>query len=254
MKVKSKHVLMLRRLEEYCETAFSDFFEGKFESLLKYEKERKKVISTITEESGVSIINDEKAYKFFNSISPVDNSKCGKLITRIVGQSDEHQIFNEDELAQLASDWFYSWTCGEDYVENLLEIGKFVLKVNVPENLHFFVEEARQCFALGRYLAVCALSRTILESFLLHLCGEVGQKPEQDEYGHAKMGSVFKIASKEDKNIKKRLNRIRGRANRRIHGDKAIDRQKSKEIFQETMALVQEIFDLHGMSKERSVE
>lgn len=245
--VKTPHVLRVRKLEKLCDTAFNDFLEGKFETLFEYEQEKKKVVETIISEDGASIVNDSKALAFSRLIHPKDRSKCGKLLNIILGDAaDQYALFNEEDLDKFASDWFYSWTCGTDYVEKLLEIGKILLKRDVPSNLHRYVEEARICFAIERYLAVCALSRTIIETFLLHLCELIEEEPEKDkEHGNPIMGSVFKIVSKGDKSYKNRLHKLHYRTSRRIHGDKLVNKEKAKEIFQETINLVQDIYDLH---------
>jgi len=243
-KITTRYVLMGRNLEKLCKKAINDFFNGNFETLTKYVQERKKVVGIITSELGVYIVNDEKAFDFINQIYPNDKSLCGKLLDAIMEDQPYH-LFQDDEISQMASDLFYSETCGEDYILNLLEIGKLILKLDVPENLHTFVEEARRCFALDRYLAVCALSRTIIESFLLYLCELVGEEPERDQYNHPIIGSIFEIVSKGDKKFTKRLCKLYNRTSRRIHGDKMIDRKKTKEIFQETISLVQDIYNFH---------
>lgn len=246
-KVKTKHVLMLRKLETLCDTAFKDFLNGKFETLAEYETDRKKAIKLITLEPGVPIINDNKAYSFFKQIHPQDTSKCGKLITALADESaGRYDAFDESEINELAIDWFYTWTSGDDYVRNLLEIGKLVLKADIPEDLHALVEETRRCYALDQYLAVCSLSRTILEAFLVHLCNKVGQPPEVDEHGHPKTSSLFEIASMGDKRTKKRLRRLYGVTSTRIHAGKTIGWKKAKSILQEVILLLQEIYDLHG--------
>jgi len=245
--IATQHVLTLRKLEKLCKTAATDFFNGKFETLIKYDQEKTKVLGEIISEDGVSVVNDGKAYDFINQIFPKDNSTCGRILDVIWKETPGYSPFLEAELSQMASDMFYSWTCGEDYVEKLLEIGKIILRIEVPKRLHSFVEEARRCFALDRHLAVCALSRTIIEAFLLHLCVQLNQEPERNERGHPKMGSVFEIVTQGNRAFKNKLHRLYDRTSRRIHGDKTIDRKKSKEIFQEVMKLVQDIYALNGL-------
>lgn len=239
---------MLRKLEALGDTAFRDFLNGNFETLAEYEIERKKAIKEITTEEGVSVINDQSAYNFFNQIHPRDTSKCGKIITALTADpSGDYDAFDDAEISEMAMNWFYTWTSGDTYVRNLLQVGKLVLKVDVPNNLHAFVEAARKCYALDQYLAVGALSRTIIEAFLTHLCNEVEQPPELDEHGHPKTSSLFEIASKGDKGIKRRLRSLHGRASSTIHGDKTVDWKRSKDILEESIALVQEVYDLHGL-------
>lgn len=247
-KVTTRYVLMGRNLERLCNKAWYDYFKGKSETLLKYVQERKKILETITSELGVSIVNDEKGYDFINLIYPNDRSKCGKLLNTIM-EGQLYEVFQENEISQMASDLFYSEMCGEDYILNILEIGKLILKIDVPKNLHIFVEEARRCFALDRYLAVCALSRTIIERFLLYLCELIDKEPERDEHNHPKIKSIFEIVSKggEKFRFKRRLWTLYNRTSRRIHGDKMVDRRKTKEIFQDTISLVQDIYNFHGI-------
>jgi len=237
---------MVRNLEKLCKKAIDDFRNGNFETLLKYFQQRKKVVASITSEFGVSVVNDEKSFEFIKQIYPNDKSSCGKLFDAIM-EGKPYDVFQEDEISQMASDQFYSWTCGEDYILNLLEIGKLILKIEVPKNLHIFIEEARRCFALDRYLAVCALSRTIIERYSLYLCELIGEEPKRDKYKHPIIGSVFEILSKGDEKLRTRLYKLYDRTSRRIHGDKMVDRRKTKEIFHDTISLIQDIYNFQGI-------
>ena len=134
-KITTRYVLMVRNLEKLCKKAIEDFLNGNFETLLTYFQHRKKVVGSITSEFGVTVVNDEKAFKFIKQIYPNDKSSCGKLFDAIM-EGKPYDVFQEDEISQMASDQFYSETCGEDYVLNLLEIGKLILKIEVPKNLH----------------------------------------------------------------------------------------------------------------------
>ncbi len=170
---------MVRRLEKLCDSAYSDFFKGKFETLSEYQQERNKVVEKIAFDPGVSIITNDKAMNFYKKIYPEDKSKCGKLIHAIYAKKEfgiGPHGFQRGEIEQLAIDEFYSWICGEDYIENLLEISKLTLTIDVPPKLHHYIEEARCCYALQNYLAACALSRTVLEAFSLHLCDLLEKK------------------------------------------------------------------------------
>ena len=202
-KVKTEYVLRVRKLEKLCDLAFNDFLQGKLETLVGYDRAKKELISDITAEYGVLVVNNDKADNFIHQIYPKDKTKTGKLLDAIYKDADQEFLFNNGELNEQASEWFYSWTCGEDYVRNLIEIGKMILKIKVPQSLHDYVEEARKCFALNRYIAVCSLSRTIIEAFLLHLCKEIDEEPEKTEHGNPKMSSVFEIVSKGKKRQQK---------------------------------------------------
>ena len=53
----------------------------------------------------------------------------------------------------------------EEYLAGLAEIFLIVpVGTSIPEHLHSFFKEARQCYALGQFIAVQSLCRTILES------------------------------------------------------------------------------------------
>lgn len=51
-----------------------------------------------------------------------------------------------------------------DYAGGLAEVTVLVAPFHIPPNLQQFLDEARQCYALGQYAAVHSLSRTILEA------------------------------------------------------------------------------------------
>lgn len=54
----------------------------------------------------------------------------------------------------------------EDYLVGLAESGILLLPIGlqIPEHLRSFFDEARQCYALGRFIAVQSMCRTILET------------------------------------------------------------------------------------------
>jgi hypothetical protein len=51
-----------------------------------------------------------------------------------------------------------------DYAAGIAEVTVLVSPFHIPPNLQQFLDEARQCYALGQYAAVQSLSRTILEA------------------------------------------------------------------------------------------
>lgn len=81
------------------------------------------------------------------------------------------QIFKEIDLADFHDAYetgralLYDLIRPEDYLAGLAEIILIVpVGTQIPEHLHSFFKEARQCYALGQYSAVQSLCRTIRES------------------------------------------------------------------------------------------
>jgi hypothetical protein len=66
-----------------------------------------------------------------------------------------------------------------EYATNLAMVGVLVAPFDLPANLQQFLEEARECYAMGHYAAVQSLSRTILEAAFNDVAVRTGKLPSE---------------------------------------------------------------------------
>lgn len=83
-------------------------------------------------------------------ISHGENLEADKIINyleKMHGFQEGSTVLDDDELASLADDLFYSWFSGEAYVISLYKNGSLILRVEIPNHLKTYVEEAKKCYA-----------------------------------------------------------------------------------------------------------
>lgn len=180
--------------------------------------------------------------------------------------TDDLTFEEEDELAkELISDWFSVY----DYVRGLYNAGILIARVgSLPPFLTEFLKEVRECFAFQRHLAVCALSRTILEISIRDLYNLVGfNDPESQEHAIAenyffqkKKGKKWKYPDEynislndmrnllcklpEYEHFHQEIGDLNVEMNRVIHGNKTTTRKEAETIFKKTLELVHNLYEV----------
>ncbi|MCH8525067.1 MAG: hypothetical protein LAT52_10990 [Balneolales bacterium] len=174
-------------------------------------------------------------------------------------------------LDELASQHFYSWFSGYDYVEGILEIGAIVLRVDkipaeMTENLH----EIRNCYAFQQYLAVCVLCRALIEITLRHICQLEGffdpehrnfsttrglferkAKSEQRDYkipeDYMMQPADLRYLLNTDNSFKKFKDPIAdlySQLSRVVHGNKTVSKKESKAFAKKTLKLIHDLYEV----------
>lgn len=162
----------------------------------------------------------------------------------------DSDLFNDEELDQIASDFFYSWYSGTDYVERMLEIGPLTLGINLgrEHSLNVFFSEARSCYAFENYHALYALCRTILEISVRDVCKRKrlirNDVTDMDFY---KLPKMIKKVSLGKEALRNRMDDIRENTNPLVHGRKTINSSEAIELFKKTIELIQDLYRLHNL-------
>ncbi len=159
---------------------------------------------------------------------------------------------DDADIEQLGMDLFYSWFSHYEYVEGLYNIGSLILSVSrIPEYLLNFIDEARQCFAFQRYTAVYSLCRTIIEIVVRDICVKHGlvqgptvkEKPLKFFEPPELREMIVEICRlPKYKPLKERLDKIRVNANFLIHGNCTATSKEAKDLFSETLGVIQELY------------
>lgn len=134
--------------------------------------------------------------------------------------------FDPNRLDDLASDHFYSWYSGTNYVERMIETGTIVIKnIDFPEKLESLINELRQCLIFENYLAAGIILRTIVEVAVDDILNQKFQDQKFDTLEK-------KLAYLEGRSVFIRpasiLNAFRKQMNEFVHGDRLINKKYVK--------------------------
>jgi hypothetical protein len=177
----------------------------------------------------------------------------------------EEKLTNE-EIDQLADDYFAR---GYGYVLGLYHAGALIARVgSLPVNLKSFLQEVRECYAFERYLAVCALCRTVLEISVKDIYNLEGFNDRDSEVHHiaaeyfdTKYGSRdyktvenYNISLADARNVlcrlpefkdfKWRIRNLQQVLNKVVHGRETPGPGKAHELVKETLEIVHELYEI----------
>lgn len=101
----------------------------------------------------------------------------GLAADRIVGRlkqysdsGDDEGEFDEEELWELGSDYFYTWYSHEDYVKALADLRPLIHQNPIPESVSVLLPQIRDSYAFGLYQATYAFCRTSIEVAIRDVC------------------------------------------------------------------------------------
>jgi len=84
-----------------------------------------------------------------------------------------------EDFDKVGSKLLYSWISTAEYGARFAEVNVLVAPFQIPFDLRCFLDEARQCYALGQFSAVQSLSRTILEAAVNDIAIRIGKIPKE---------------------------------------------------------------------------
>lgn len=251
----TKYALRLNEVNRLVVKAVTESQSKEMFKLLDEFRSLKKMLKIGLIDTSIPKINDKKAKEVMHRIVAEHIFDADKIIAHFEGISGEKLNVNDlepEETEQLESDLFYSWFSGHEYVNGLYEIGTVILGTSVPKILMNFVDEARCCFAFQQYNALCSLCRTILEVAVRDIC-------KRKQFIKESNNNVISFDNYNKDNISQLINKISWGELRRkikdiyynktsflIHGHKTMKRKEAKELFRETMVVVQELYSKNG--------
>ena len=123
--------LEARRLLKLSKDAADSLMRGGINPLLEYVEAKREFRKKFADESSIMAIRDpnerNNLKRLLRGETPVD-----RIINAMGGTSNTDTQYEFDELSELASDLFYSWFCGEDYVEAMINIDRALLENPPP--------------------------------------------------------------------------------------------------------------------------
>jgi hypothetical protein len=193
-----KYAFEARRLIKLSGKATSGLLNGNIRFVSEYYEAKTKFMMRFGEESILNLPNikeREDLRKLLRHETPMD--KAYQFIT-----SQKSNIeFDEDDLSALASEQFYSWFSGEDYVEAMINIDRIFLGDYYDEDIEEMFAEGRRCFAFQQYRAAIMMCRLVLEKFAVKVLEEIGKvikfHSKKDNKEYVKFSACFEKLDKE---------------------------------------------------------
>jgi len=165
---------------------------------------------------------------------------------------------SEEQLEEIGFKELYSWISHVEYAQGLYEAGALVVgSGELPSHLEAYVREARDCYALQQYNAVCSLSRTILEVSVHALAREYGVLPQdygnvahlvpKDRMSFAKL--IHELTSIPSFGyLRQDLHDIREKTNSIVHANCLVNRDGARKLLKQTLDSVHLLFEAHAMT------
>jgi hypothetical protein len=187
------------------------------------------------------LIEELQGVRLRNSVIIAKNLEVAEVLREI----DPCGIENPSEVGErLLYDWFDS----RDYALGLARADAFISTITVPTELQVFIGEARQCYALGQYCAVYALSRTILETALTDICLRISfipadADPKRYYWDYPLKKRIERLATGTLKDRIKTL--YYDKTSVLIHGGTTAHGGDALEALAESLALVHLLYEIH---------
>lgn len=174
-----------------------------------------------------------------------------------------------EEIEQLASDEFYSWYSGEQYVLEKIKGQLLILQSErLPQYLSDFVYEIRECFAFQRYIAAFVLCRTVFEIAVRDLTQKrrlltenskdwnyvkdyVAQQLENNNRTLEKYLPTLEVYIDllshvpPFENFKQKMHELRIEGNRVIHANKTVGKSESQKMIKDTFWLIHKLYEVN---------
>lgn len=186
-----------------------------------------------------------------------------------------HQSFRKvldidlsNEIEQLASDEFYSWFSGEDYVLNKIKGQLLILQAErLPQFLLDYVDEIRECFTFQQYIAAFVLCRTVFEIAVRDLTQKRQLLSSNSKDWHYVEGYIKQQLEKNNRSLKKyvptlevyidllslvppfkkfknEMHNLRIEGNRVVHANKNIGKSECQKMVKDTFWLIHELYEI----------
>lgn len=238
---ESKLKRQLNELSELLERLISILFEkdgikGEYKNILvRYKQQRAEILLELTKDYKIPRISDPelrgelqvflKHGDKLNSSAKKSTKKEVKNFAKVMAEQLRPE-FDSDRLDDLASEHFYSWFSGADYVERMIETGTIVIKnIEFPKKLESLINELRQCLIFERYFAAGIMMRTIVEVAVDDILDQKYQDQKFDTLEKKLDFLEGRIVFRKPASI---LNAFRKQMNEFVHGDRLINKKYVK--------------------------
>lgn len=198
----------------------------------------------------VIFVDDKATGEILRKIHRTDGFQSDEIFARLeelAGDSLAAWNINDEDIAELGSESFYSWYSDTEYVRALFELRPLILQCETSENVKRLVDQIRNCYAFQQYDAAFGLCRTMLEACIRDICVRRSLFPELSEsavlYERRYWAELRdRVACGE---LKEKLKALYERQCRVLHARNAAGAQDAREVFKETLLVIEELYELH---------
>tara|TARA_R110000868_G_scaffold306734_3_gene568095 strand:- start:24389 stop:25240 length:852 start_codon:yes stop_codon:yes gene_type:complete len=196
------------------------------------------------------------------------DSKFNDTLAKFNGFLDPE--FSINEVQQLASDEFYSWFSGEDYVINKIKSQLLFLQTErLPQHFKDFVTEIQDCYNFQKYIAASVLCRTVLEITIRDLFNQNKLSNTSSKYW-TEIESFYEKKRVENKNFyietfdptlneriiiislvtkfsaySNEMHEVRIMGNSIVHGNRTANRETCTELIKKTFFLIHHLYEVN---------
>lgn len=211
----------------------------------------KRQIKSILIEFPALTIRNPTVRQTVRQVSLDEPFPADKIVSKIAilceGGSIDHQevcVLPDEDVDDLA-DLFDLNYDHKEYIRDLYEIGCLILGIPVPNSLLAFVSAARDSYAFKNYLAVLALSRTMLEIALRDMAERkrlIEREPK--DAGHLTAAVRRRIAPP---HLRSSIEDLYARTSLLIHGRTFTNKNEAREVFRNTLEMIQGTYKHYGL-------
>ena len=200
----------------------------------------------------VVVVEDEKAGEILRKIHRNDGFQSDAIFARIedlTGDSLEAWNISDEDVEELGGEKFYSWYSDIDYVKALFDLRPLILQCETSENVKRLVDQIKNCYAFQQYDAAFGLCRTLLEAGIREICARRGLFPELTDddllYEHLTWKRLRNRVARGELELNERLKSLYERQCRVLHARSAATARESRDVFQETLHLIEKLYEVH---------
>lgn len=195
-------------------------------------------------------IDDSTARDVLHKIGQDDGFQSDRAIERLKelrGGDAAFEELEDEDIDELGAELFYCWYSHHEYVTALGELRPLILWSDTSEVVRRLVDQVRQCYAFQQYDAAFGLCRTLLEASIRDVCLRRGLLPDMGE--DAVLSEKLNWGQLRDAvssgALNENLKDLYGRLSKVLHARKAVTESDAREVFQETLSVIEEIYGVH---------
>ena len=220
-------------------------------ALYAYEELRKSLKNQLLDKSVVSV-EDVEAGEILRKITDGDGLRSDEVIKQLLAFRDDEPTtyeFDDVDIEELGSNLFYSWYSHHEYVTALTELRPLILQCDTSESVKRLVGQVKHCYAFQQYDAAYGLCRTLLEASIRDICVRRKLFPTLSEnavlcekLSWCKLRNVVSSGQ-----LNEKLKALYERLCDVLHARSAAGANEARETFQETLLLIEELYEAHKL-------
>lgn len=229
-----------------------DSFDKLLSLVAEFVEKKNKIRTDFAGQTHV-VIDDINLRKLMQKIRNDEKFNADKIFEFFEKQSGESYNIKEldwNTIENICSSELHSWFRERDYVENMIDIGILIIGTSIPENLDYFLNEAKQCYAFQQHNAVYSLCRTILETAMRDIGLKTGKinRPQNDKDFYREYPPRKLINSVSFGKLREKIHNFYSEISSLIHGYKKINSCEARESLINTLKIIEELHELNNLA------